>query len=152
MVACINRVSTSVIPVGHEAGSRVRTPHLGCTSGLGQDRDALLHGPRGFEAQLRVIVVTDRVRNHREQEVGPARDLGHGLCARHEPIGDDRGGRYPPLLDQYGIVHTARRAAASITHGGDHSHTGRQRGDDLGGRRSREIRFLKPQDVGDAIL
>jgi hypothetical protein len=49
-------------------------------------------------------------------------------------------------------VHTARRAAASITHGADNGPARRQSGHDLGGRRSREIRFLETKDVGDAIL
>jgi hypothetical protein len=63
-----------------------------------QNRHALLHSCRRFRLESSIIVVTDRVRNHRKRKPRHARDLCHDLRCLDKPIRDDRRSRDPRLL------------------------------------------------------
>ena len=63
-----------------------------------QNRHTSPHSFCGFGVEHGIIVVTDRVRNHRKRKPRHARDLCHDLSRLHEPIRDDRRGSDPRLL------------------------------------------------------
>ena len=119
---------------------------------LGENCYALLHRFGGFFTQRRVIIVGDRMRNHRKGEYWHTRYLGHGLRRLHEPIGNDRRGRDASFLCGHRIVQTARRAAASISDRGDHRIALFHVGNDLGRCRPTGVGFFEADDVGHAVL
>lgn len=112
--------------------------------GLQQDRRTLLNSFCRFGAKASVIIVTDRVRNHRKRKLRHARNLCHDLSCLHKPIRDDGRSRDPRLLGRDGVVQTARRATPSIADGGDDGLTALQVGHDLWGRRPARIGLSKP--------
>lgn len=119
---------------------------------LGENCYALLHRFGGFFTQRRVIIVGDRVRNHRKGEYWHTRYLGHGLCRLHEPISNDRRGRDASFLRRHRVVQTARRAAASISNRGNHRVTLFHVSNDLRRCWPAGIGFFEANDVGHAVL
>lgn len=116
-----------------------------------QKRCALAQRFRGFDAQQHIIVVADRVRDHRQRESGHACYLGHRLGGLHKAIGDDRGRHDPGFLGRNGIVHTARRATASITNGGDHRLARLHGGQDFRGCRAAGIGLFEAQHARHSV-
>ena len=90
---------------------------------LRQNLNTLLYRFLRFPTDDRIMIVGDRVGNHREGIVRHTRDPRHGLCRFDKTVGDDRGCGNPGFFGGNGIVQTARRAATSITDGGNDSVT-----------------------------
>ena len=92
------------------------------TSGLArsQQRNNLVDGGARFFAQHGIVVVRDRVADHRERVALQAVDFAHRLRGACEAVGDDSDGRDAEPLCLNRVVQTARRAAASVAGRGEH--------------------------------
>jgi hypothetical protein len=90
--------------------SRSGAPAFACQQHPGALPDRI----RGLLPQDRVAVVAHGVGNDGKRVSGQARHLGHHRRGRDEASGDDGRGPDASLFGQQGVVHTARRATASI--------------------------------------
>jgi hypothetical protein len=75
-------------------------------------------GPRFF-AQYGIVIVGDRVLDHRERVALQAIQVADGLRGAREAIGNDGDGRDTEPFCLNRVVQTARRAAASIADRGE---------------------------------
>src|SRR5262245_20172726 len=136
------------LPRPSAVSPRSFSPALACQ----QNPCALLYCICGLLPQDRVAVVANGMRNDGKRVSGHARDLGHHLRCRDEAIGHDGRGHDASLFCQNRIVHTARRAAASIPHRGDDCITALHRGEHRRRCRTAEIGLAQADHGANAIL